>query len=110
MPSQQGYSVVGLANAKLRYEGIELAGYRQHLDLPYLNRRDNRMTPQAFEAITLARAEGSLLFSTGWAWKITLGPLLGRAELLLFSRPVEAEAITAELPGPEDDATAREGS
>ncbi len=47
-----------------------LQGYRQYFDLPYVNRRDNRMTPNTFEAITLAKPEGELRFSTGYSWKI----------------------------------------
>jgi hypothetical protein len=69
-PVQEGYTVLGISNAKLRYGGIVLTGYRQYLDLPYVNRRDNRMTPQTFESITLARPEGELRFSTGYSWKI----------------------------------------
>ena len=69
-PVQEGYSVLGLANAKLRYKGIVLTGYRQYLDLPYINRNDSRMTPQTFEALTLAKPEGRLRFSAGYIWKI----------------------------------------
>jgi hypothetical protein len=69
-PVQDGYSALGIANGKLRYKGIELAGYRQYLDLPYLNRQDNRMTPNTFEAITLRKPEGELQFIAGYAWNI----------------------------------------
>ncbi len=69
-PVQDGYSVLGIANAKLRYKGVVLTGYRQYLDLPYINRRDNRMTPNTFESITLARPEGEVRFSTGYTWKV----------------------------------------
>jgi hypothetical protein len=71
-PVQQGYSVVGIANGKLRYGGLVLTGYRQYLDLPYANRRDNRMIPNTFEAVTLTKAEGALRFTTGYAWKVKL--------------------------------------
>ena len=37
-PVQDGYGVLGIANGKLRYKGIELTGGRQYLDLPDLNR------------------------------------------------------------------------
>ena len=58
---QKGYSVLGLANAKLRYKGIVLTGYRQYLGLPFVNRDDSRMTPQTFEAVTrLSRPVRSL--------------------------------------------------
>jgi hypothetical protein len=68
-PVQDGYTVLGIANAKLRYKGIVLTGYRQYFDLPYVNRRDNRMTPNTFESITLAKPEGEVRFSTGYTWK-----------------------------------------
>ncbi len=71
-PVQDGYSVLGIANAKLRYKGVVLTGYRQYLDLPYINRRDNRMTPNTFESITLAKPEGEIRFSTGYTWKVKL--------------------------------------
>ncbi len=69
-PIQEGYSALGIANGKLRYKGVVLTGYRQYLDLPYLNRQDNRMTPNTFESLTLAKPEGKLRFSTGYTWKI----------------------------------------
>jgi hypothetical protein len=69
-PVQEGYSALGIANGKLRHKGIVLTRYRQYLDLPYLNRQDNRMTPNTFESVTLAKPEGKLRFSTGYTWKI----------------------------------------
>jgi hypothetical protein len=69
-PVQEGYSVLGIANAKLRYKGLVLTGFRQFLDLPYVNRRDNRMTPNTYEAISLAKPEGVFRFFTGYSWKI----------------------------------------
>jgi hypothetical protein len=71
-PGQDGYGALGIANGKLRYQGIVLTGFRQYLDLPYVNRNDSRMTPNTFEAITLARPEGELRFSTGYAWRVKL--------------------------------------
>jgi hypothetical protein len=71
-PGQEGYSVLGIANGKLRYKGTVLTGYRQYLDLPYFNRRDNRMTPNTFESVTLEKLEGTLKFSTGYTWNIKL--------------------------------------
>ena len=53
-PVQKGYSVLGIANAKLRYKGLQLTGFRQYLDLPYVNRNDSRMTPNTFESLTEA--------------------------------------------------------
>ncbi|MBW2497373.1 MAG: OprD family outer membrane porin [Deltaproteobacteria bacterium] len=71
-PVQNGYSVLGIANAKLRYAGLELTGFRQYLDLPYVNRRDNRMTPNTFESLVLARTGGRLRFSGGYSWRVKL--------------------------------------
>ena len=72
-PVQGGYSALGIANARLRYRGIDLTGFRQYLDLPYLNRNDVRMTPNTFESITLSKPEGSLTFSTGYTWRVKRG-------------------------------------
>ncbi len=71
-PGQEGYSVLGIANGKLRYKGIVLTGFRQYLDLPYVNRNDSRMTPNTFESVTLAKPEGEVRFSTGYTWKVKL--------------------------------------
>ena len=71
-PVQDGYSVLGIANAKLRYKSFVLTGFRQYLDLPYVNRRDNRMTPNTLESITLTKTKGEILFSTGYTWKVKL--------------------------------------
>jgi len=69
-PEQEGYSVLGIANGPLRYKGIFLTGGRLYLDLPYVNRDDNRMTPNTFEAITLEKPEGKIQFVGGYAWTI----------------------------------------
>jgi hypothetical protein len=69
-PVQDGYSVVGVANAKLRHSGLVLTGYRQSLSLPYVNRSDSRMAPNTFEALMLEKNEGPLRFTTGYVWKI----------------------------------------
>jgi hypothetical protein len=71
-PVQDGYSVLGIANGKLRHRGIELTGYRQYLDLPYINRQDSRMTPSTFEAITLSKPRGEFRFSAGYSWNVKL--------------------------------------
>jgi hypothetical protein len=87
-PGQEGYSALGIANGKLRYKGIVLTGYRQYLDLPYVNRQDNRMTPNTFEAITLTKPQGDFRFSTGYAWKIKLR---NSDEFVSFTEAVGAE-------------------
>jgi len=69
-PVQDGYAVIGVANAKLRHSGFVLTGYRQSLSLPYVNRSDSRMTPNTFEALMLEKSEGSFRFNTGYIWRI----------------------------------------
>ena len=67
-PDQDGYTVLGVANGKLRHGGLTLTGFRQEIDLPYLNKQDNRMTPNTFEAAKLSKEDGALRFKVGYAW------------------------------------------
>lgn len=68
---QGGYSVLGLANVKIRHgELAQLTLYRQLLDQPFLNRQDSRMTPNTFEAATLAGRYRSFEYSLGWVERI----------------------------------------
>lgn len=59
---QKGYTALGEAyvNARLG-SNINLRAWRQTLDLPYVNRRDNRMSPNTFEAYTLREGGGEHL-------------------------------------------------
>jgi hypothetical protein len=71
-PGQHGFGVLGVANLRLRWRNWLLTGYRQRLDLPYLNGNDSRMVPNTFEAVT-ARYEseaGSFAFIGGHTWRI----------------------------------------
>mgnify|MGYP000412742218 CR=1 FL=1 len=52
-PNQQGYSVLGKANAKLRYRKSLLTLYRSELNTPFANQNDIRMTPLLFESYSL---------------------------------------------------------
>jgi len=55
-PGQEGFSVLGEANAEIRItDGLSAKLYRQGFNLPYLNRNDSRMVPNTFEAYTLAK-------------------------------------------------------
>ncbi len=67
---QEGYSVFGIANGRLRYKDVHLVGGRLYLDLPYVNRQDNRMTPNTFETVMIGKPEGALKFSAGYSWNI----------------------------------------
>lgn len=50
---QQDYTVLGRLYGHLKYQTHEVMLYRQYLDLPYLNRQDNRLTPNTFEGYRL---------------------------------------------------------
>jgi hypothetical protein len=68
-PGQRSLNVLAVANGKLRLGGVVATGYRQKLDLPYLNRRDNRMVPVTFEAAKIAKEAGPVRFAAGYAWR-----------------------------------------
>src|SRR5216110_2417594 len=58
-PDQKGYYVPGEAWGALRYKDYaRFTGYRQKIDVGYVNSHDNRMTPNTFEAVTLERVRG----------------------------------------------------
>ena len=68
---QGGYSVLGLANLKIRHgELAQLTLYRQLLDVPFLNRQDSRMTPNTFEAATVSGRYEGFDYSFGWVERI----------------------------------------
>jgi hypothetical protein len=51
---QQGFTVLGKANIDVKLtEAVSVKLYRQHFNLPYLNRNDSRMVPNTFEAYTV---------------------------------------------------------
>ena len=53
-PGGQGYTVLGEAYADIRIvDDLNLYVGRKGFDTPYINRNDNRMTPNTFEAIVL---------------------------------------------------------
>ncbi len=84
-PVQNGYSVLGIANGKLRYQDIELTGGRLYLDLPFVNQDDSRMTPNTFEAITLQKTGGKLKLHDGLRVEHQ-GTEFGRVRLVYGSR------------------------
>lgn len=71
-PGQDGFSVAGIANLKVRHgeDDVVLTLYRQHLDLPFLNRQDSRMVPNTFEAATLQGALERWDYFAGWVWRM----------------------------------------
>ncbi len=68
---QDGYYVVGEAYAALRYLDYVLAkGYRQEVTQGYINREDNRMTPNTFEGLTVGGKVGPVEYLGGYLWKM----------------------------------------
>jgi hypothetical protein len=71
-PGQHGFGVLGIANLKLRWKEWTVTGYRQYLQLPYLNANDSRMVPNTFEAVTARYETDNLDFIGGHTWRIKL--------------------------------------
>jgi hypothetical protein len=67
---QEGYYVLGEAYAALRYQDYALLkGFRQEVTQGYINREDNRMTPNTFEGVTLGGKVESVEYLAGYLWK-----------------------------------------
>src|SRR6185503_3865792 len=68
---QEGYYVLGEAYAAFRYQDYVLAkGYRQEVTQGYINREDNRMTPNTFEGLTVGGKVGPIDYLGGYLWKM----------------------------------------
>lgn len=68
---QEGYYIIGEAYAALRYQDYVLAkGYRQEVNQGYINREDNRMTPNTFEGVTIGGKAGPVEYLGGYLWKM----------------------------------------
>jgi hypothetical protein len=65
-PGQDPIAVLGEAWAKLRYGDHVLTGYRQLINLGYVNPQDNRMIPNTFEAVMLDGKLGWLDYHAGY--------------------------------------------
>ena len=65
-PDGHGFTVLGEAWAKLRYEDHVLTGYRQLVDLGYVNPYDGRMAPNTFEGAMLNGKLGWLDYAAGY--------------------------------------------
>ena len=65
LPGPKGYAVLGQAYGKLKLFGQEFTGYRQLINQPEVNQQDNRMTPNTFEAYTLAGGFGAFSYFGG---------------------------------------------
>ncbi len=75
-PRQRSLTVLGQAYVRAEWEQQRLTLYRQALDLPYVNRRDNRMVPITFEGYTLTGAFdpsfGGVQYVVGWIDQVKL--------------------------------------
>jgi hypothetical protein len=70
-PGGKGYSVLGEAYAALRYHDyIQMKGYRQVINQPYITLIDNRMTPNTFEGITAGGKVNVVEYLAGYVSKI----------------------------------------
>jgi hypothetical protein len=76
-PDTHGYSVVGQLYGEFKLgEEARVDLYRKDLNTPFINRNDNRMTPNTFEGYTLtgshafAGGESELRYGGGWVTKI----------------------------------------
>jgi len=73
LDGQKSFDVLGEAHALLRLtDEIEFRAYRQSFNLPYLNRRYNRMVPNTHEAYALTGIDAipDVYFSTGYVHKM----------------------------------------
>lgn len=69
LPGPKGYAVLGQAYGKLKLWGQEFTGFRQLINQPEVNPQDNRMTPNTFEAYTLAGSFGAFSYFAGYVAK-----------------------------------------
>lgn len=70
-PNQKSFGGFGQFFGKVRlWEGAAFTGYRQLVDQPEVNARDNRMAPQTYEGYTLAGTEGGLDYYGGYIDKM----------------------------------------
>lgn len=65
-PDGQGFTVLGEAWAKLKYGDHVLTGYRQLVDVGYVNPYDGRMAPNTFEGAMVAGRFGWLEYTGGY--------------------------------------------
>jgi outer membrane porin, OprD family len=70
-PGQEGYYVPGEAWGAVRYKDYALLkGYRQLVDVGYVNPQDNRMTPNTFEGVTVGGKVSWVEYTVGYLWAI----------------------------------------
>jgi hypothetical protein len=69
---QEQITVLGEAFGAVRILGQTLTGYRQLVNRPFINPRDNRMVPQTFEAYTLTGSAKDVSYTGGYITKMKL--------------------------------------
>src|SRR5262245_7693836 len=70
-PGQDAIGTFGEAWGALRYKDYVLVkGYRQKIDMGYVNPQDNRMIPNTFEAVTVGGDFAWLRYDGGYVMKI----------------------------------------
>jgi len=68
---QEGFTVIGRAYGEINYKDkLDIKLYRQYIDTPYVNKQDNRMVPNTFEAYILRSDLGVFKFGGGYISKI----------------------------------------
>ena len=67
-PGQSPINVLGEAWAKLRWEEQVFTGWRQKIDLGYVNPQDNRMVPNTFEAAMFNGRVDWASYAAGYLW------------------------------------------
>jgi len=70
-PGQDAIGTFGEAWGALRYKDyVQVKGYRQRIDVGYVNPQDNRMIPNTFEAVTVGGNFDWLRYDGGYVMKI----------------------------------------
>ncbi len=70
-PGQDAINVLGIAYGRVHFgESTALTLYRQYVDLPNVNRQDNRMVPNTFEGFMLRGKYETFEYDAGWLEKI----------------------------------------
>jgi hypothetical protein len=66
-PGQDPISALGIAYARWHLTNDDaMTFYRQYVDVPNVNRNDNRMVPRTFEGVSLGGKAGSFDYLVGW--------------------------------------------
>jgi len=69
---QGSITVLGEANAALRFAGQTFTAWRQLINRPFINPNDSRMIPHTFEAYLLSGDAGPVSYTGGYVTKVKL--------------------------------------